>query len=172
MKDYSYNIKGTKNTVYDSSLLSDSIMANNLYRRGVFPEVEYNLYLNLAKEMQANVSGYPFNGYPDLIVYLGGSFKTMINQIKSRGRDMEITDPKLVDYYRSVYDIYDNWSKSYSKTNMITVNMDNTDFVNDYNSRNTVLDKIESELVKINLLTLDEYKKLKSKRESNKLKIV
>ena len=60
--------KGMRNTVFDSSLLSDSLMAFNLYKRGEFPEVMYNLYIDLNRNMVDNVAGHPFNGTPDLIV--------------------------------------------------------------------------------------------------------
>lgn len=158
--------KGERNTVYDSSLLSDGLMAGNLFRRGEFPAEEYDLYQNLSQNMQSNVSGHPFSGFPDLVVYLDMSFETMLDHIQERGRDMEVIrkDATLVDYYKSVWITYKNWAASYSQSALVTIDMDNTDFIHNEDDRNRVLDVIESRLVDLGLLTKKEFKNIKHKR--------
>lgn len=151
-----------RNTIYDSSLLSDSLMAGNLYRRGEFPQEEYDLYLNLVKNMQSNVSGHPFNGYPDLVVFLHGSFDKMLSQISNRDRSMESikADPGLVDYYKSVWETYEAWGKSYSESAMITINMDEIDFVNNETDRKMTINKILVKMASIGLLSARELSEL------------
>lgn len=151
--------EGMRNTIYDSSLLSDNLMAGNLYRRGEFPQEEYDLYLELSKSMQSNVSGHPFNGYPDLVIFLHGKFDTMLEQIQNRGRDMESikSDPALVDYYRSVWETYEAWGKSYAQSAMVDIDMDEVDFVGNFNDRVKVLQKVLDKMYSIRLINDKVY---------------
>ena len=148
--------EGMKNTVYDSSLLSDGLMAFNLYKRGEFPEEEFRLYQELSQNMQANVSGHPFRGFPDVIIYLKGSFELMLEHIESRGRDMETIDDDKKDYYHSVWKTYDNWYQSYAQSPVITIDMDKYDYVNNSKDRRNVIEYIESKLNDFGLLSDNE----------------
>lgn len=156
--------EGMNNTVYDSSLISDGIMSHNLYNRGEFPEVLYKDYLRLNNIMQRNVAGHPFMG-PDLIIYLDAPFERMLKNIALRGRKMETQDPKLKDYYHSVWQIYRDWYNSYGDTPTLRIDMANLDFVNNKADQNKVLNKIESELVSLGKLSKDEFESIKGKRE-------
>lgn len=159
---------GMRNTVYDSSLLSDSLMALNLYKRGEFPETMFDLYQELNANMVANVSGHPFHGLPDLIVYLDAPFELMLDHIKLRGRDMEVQDPALVDYYKSVWETYRHWYEGYSQSPVLRIDMSKYDFVNNIDDRNEVLDQIESRLVTLGQLHQDDFDAIKAKREGVK----
>ena len=59
-----------KNAVLDSNILSDGIMANLIHERGEMDDASFNIYMTLNQEMQSNVNGSPWNGFPDLIVYI------------------------------------------------------------------------------------------------------
>ena len=155
--------QGMNNTVYDSSLISDGIMSHNLYNRGEFPKTLYKDYLRLNNIMQRNVAGHPFMG-PDLIVYLDGPFQMMLDHIAIRGRKMETTDPKLKEYYHSVWQIYRNWYHSYGDSPTLRIDMAGKDFVNNLNDRNEILDKIENELVVLGKLESDKAKELHDRR--------
>lgn len=159
--------RGIVNTVYDSSLISDALMSFNLYKRGEFPEVMYNLYVSLNQNMVSDVAGHPFNGYPDLIVFLDIPFDLMLDHISKRGRDMEDIrkDPKLVDYYYSVWNTYNSWYDSFGQAPVVRVDMSKYDFVNNLSDRNEVLNMIEQKLVDLGKLTQDEFDKIKSKRD-------
>lgn len=163
---YLAETQGMANTVFDSSLLSDGLMALNLYKRGEFPQNMYDLYINLNQNMVANVSGHPFNGHPDLIIYLDAPFELMLEHIKKRGRDMEVTDPELVDYYHSVWETYKHWYEGYSQSNVLRIDMSKYDFVNNVTDRNKVLDMIEQRLVELGKLSKDEFQSIKDKRYS------
>lgn len=155
---------GVQNTVYDSSLLSDAQMAYNLYKRGEFPEKMYNLYVQLNQEMVSDVAGHPFNGLPDLVVFLDAPFELMLNHIAKRGREMEVTDPELVDYYRSVWDTYQHWAKSFAGCAMVSIDMNKYDFVNNEDDARAVLDIIEQKLVDLGKLTEQQFEEIKSNR--------
>jgi deoxyguanosine kinase len=157
--------KGMRNTVFDSSLLSDSLMAFNLYKRGEFPEVMYNLYIDLNRNMVDNVAGHPFNGTPDLIVFLDAPFDLMLSRIASRGRKMETTDPSLKDYYHSVWETYQHWYKGYSQSVVLRLDMSHCDFVKSLKDRHAVLDTIENKLVELGDLTADEHTAIRQRRE-------
>lgn len=156
---------GAQNTVYDSSLLSDAQMAYNLYKRGEFPEKMYNLYVQLNQEMVTDVAGHPFNGLPDLVVFLDAPFDLMLSHIAKRGREMEVTDPDLVDYYRSVWETYRHWAKSFAGCAMVTIDMNKYDFVNSKEDAHAVLDIIEQKLVDLGKLRESEFEQIKAKRE-------
>ncbi|HAJ54774.1 MAG TPA: deoxynucleoside kinase, partial [Lactobacillus sp.] len=59
-----------ENAIMDSSLESDFVMASQLHKHGEIDDVDYNVYVTLSQEMQSNVNGSPWNGLPDLAVYL------------------------------------------------------------------------------------------------------
>lgn len=161
--------EGMNNTVYDSSLISDGIMSRNLYNRGEFPEVLYKDYLRLNNNMQQNVAGHPFMG-PDLIVYLEALFERMLQNIRLRGRQMETDDPALEEYYHSVWQIYRDWYNSYGDTPTMKIDMTNLDFVNIADDRSKVLDAIEQELINLGKLSDTEFRQIKEKRNSLKVK--
>lgn len=156
--------EGMVNTVYDSSLLSDAQMAFNLYKRGEFPKVMFDLYQSLNQAMISNVAAHPFNGIPDLIVYLDAPFELMLDHIKLRGREMETKDPKLVDYYHSVWEVYRQWYESYSQSAVLRIDMSKYDFVNNIEDRNEVLDLTERRLIELGKLTQAEFEQIKAER--------
>lgn len=158
-------IRGERNTVFDSSLLSDSLMAFNLYKRGEFPEVMYNLYIDLNRNMVDNVAGHPFNGTPDLIVYLDAPFELMLSRIAERGREMETSDPALEDYYHSVWQTYRSWYDSYSRSIVLRIDMSEVDFVHNVEDRYAVLDTIEEKLIELGCMTRAEYAEILERRE-------
>lgn len=150
-----------RNAVLDSSLLSDSIMAMNLVRRGEFPETEFDLYQDLVRNMVNSVTRTNDSQLPDLIVYLDGSFDLMLEHIEKRGRGMEVIDDDKRDYYKSVHDIYDNWYKGYAQSPVLRIDMDKYDYVNDMKDRKEVLTQILSRMVELQMLTPSEYEKIK-----------
>lgn len=156
--------KGMRNTVFDSSLLSDGLMSRNLYNRGEFPKQFYDDYRKISQIMQANVLSSPFNG-PDLVIYLDLPFDLMLEHIARRGRKMETTDPKLKEYYHSVWQTYRNWAQSYPDMIMY-VDLAKYDFVNSLRDRVAVLEQIEDRLNSLSLLTADEMAKLEAKHQA------
>ena len=64
---------------------------------GRISELEMSVYESLLNNMMEELDELPKKS-PDIFIYLRGSFDTIINRIKMRGRSYEI-DNKLVDYY-------------------------------------------------------------------------
>lgn len=154
------------NAILDSSLESDFIMAKQLHDNGEIDDIDYNIYVTLSQEMQSEVNGSPWNGYPDLAVYLKISPDKEIEEIQHRGREMEDinADPKLVEYYHRVNKAYEEWAKGYTRGLMVTIDRNKYDFVNNETDRNAVLDLIEEKLVELGKLSPEKFQKIKAKR--------
>lgn len=153
-----------RNAVLDSSLLSDSLMAKNLLNRGEFPKTEFDLYQDLVRNMINSVARTGDSQFPDLIVYLDGSFDLMLDHIEERGRGMEIIDDDKRDYYKSVHDIYDHWYKGYSQSPVIRIDMDKYDYVNNMSDRKEVLTQILTRMVELGMLKPVEFEEIKTNK--------
>ncbi|WP_125706332.1 deoxynucleoside kinase [Lacticaseibacillus daqingensis] len=155
-----------ENAVMDSSLESDFVMASQLHKNGEIDDVDFNIYVTLSQEMQANVNGSPWNGMPDLAIYLKIDPEHEIEEIQGRGREMEdIRDkPELVAYYNRVNQAYREWAKGYTRSSIITIDRDQFDFVNDHTDRNAVLDQIEGKLVELGKLAPKRFEAIKAAR--------
>ncbi len=156
-----------ENAVMDSSLESDYVMASQLHQHGEIDDVDFNVYVTLSQEMQANVNGSPWNGLPDLAVYLKIDPEHEIDEIQSRGREMEDIreKPELVDYYHRVNQAYRDWSKGYTRSTLLTIDRDQFDFVNNAADRAAVLDQIEGKLVELGKLAPKRFDALKATRQ-------
>lgn len=63
------------------------------------------------------------------MVYLKGSFDTVIDRIMARGRSFEI-NPELKEYYFEVWKGYDEWViNNYNASEVLIIDMDYTDVV-------------------------------------------
>lgn len=153
-----------RNVIYDSSLMSDRLMAGNLHDRGEFPDRQFELYQELNQNMVTDVAAHPFSGIPDLVIYLDAPFDLMLKQINARGRDMETTDKSLADYYRSVWEKYRSWYASYYESPVVRIDMSKYDFVHNPDSQAAVLTMIEEKLRQLSLLSDDDAAKLISNR--------
>ena len=146
------------NAVMDSSLLSDNIMASAIHKRGEMDDVNYDLYQNLSMNMQSEVSGHPFHGLPDLIIYLDISPENEIKQIQERGRDIEdITkDEGLVEYYHSINHAYKDWYDGYVQSPVLRVDMNKINFVNNEEDRAKLMKTIGERMLSLGMLNKEE----------------
>lgn len=142
------------NAVLDSNLLSDHILARNLYDRGEMDEESYNVYLTLNQEMQANVNGSPWSGFPDLIVYIDIDPEHEIDMIQQRNRSMEDIhkDSGLIDYYNSVNKVYNRWYQGFTQAPVIRIDREKYDFVNNEEDQKHVIKLIKDKLYKLGKL--------------------
>lgn len=120
------------NNVLDRSIYEDALFTYVNYKQGNISEIEFQLYLNLLDNMMEELKGMPKKA-PDLLIYLDGSFETILAHIKKRGRDYEQVDndPELLDYYRSLYDHYRGWYDAYDKSPKMCINIDKYDILED-----------------------------------------
>lgn len=141
-----------ENAIMDSNLLSDNIMAKNLFDRGEMDESAYNVYIALNQEMQSNVNGSPWNGFPDLIIYLDISPEKEIEAINKRDRSMETQDPALIEYYHSVNDAYKRWYNGFSQAPVLRINRNKYDFVESEYDKQFVIGMIRDKMSQLGLM--------------------
>lgn len=116
------------NAIMDRSIYEDYYFAKKNFELGNINEMEMDLYEGLLSEMMDELNLLPKKS-PDVMVYLHGSFETVLNRIKERGRSFEL-DSELVSYYKFLYDGYDEWvHSSYKASPIISINVDKKDIV-------------------------------------------
>lgn len=133
------------NNVLDRSIYEDWYFAKKNMELGRISELEFSLYENLLYNMLEELEGLPKKA-PDLMIYLKGSFDTVLERIRKRGRDYEL-DPELVEYYRFLWEGYDNWVMNHYKASQILViDMDKTDVVGNPEDAKRVCAEVEKAL--------------------------
>ena len=80
------------------------------------------------------------------MVYLKGSFDTVMNRIKLRGREFEVDD-SLMEYYKFLWEDYDNWvNNCYSASDVVIIDMDKLDIVNSKEDKEELIRLVEEKL--------------------------
>jgi deoxyadenosine/deoxycytidine kinase len=116
-------------TIQDRSIYEDWYFAYVNKNLGRISDLEFRIYEELVENMMEELNELPKKA-PDLMVYLKGSFDTVIDRIMARGRSFEI-NPELKEYYFEVWKGYDEWViNNYNASHVLIVDMDRTDVVN------------------------------------------
>ena len=126
------SIKGAlvnDNNVLDRSIYEDWYFAKKNMELGRISELEMSIYENLLDNMMEELESLPKKA-PDVMIYLKGSFETVINRINLRGREFEIDD-SLKEYYHFLWEGYDNWvNNHYNASEVLVIDMNVMDVVN------------------------------------------
>ncbi len=77
---------------------------------------------------------------PDLIIYLQISFTKMLNLIESKGEELEKKLSK--NYWRRIFEAYNNFFFNYRESPMLIINMETTDIERDEHITN-IINKIQ-----------------------------
>lgn len=137
-----------KNNVLDRSIYEDQYFMEINWRLGRISDLEKELYLDLLDNMLEELDELPKKS-PDLMVYLKGSFDTVMCRINNRDRGCE-QDPELVEYFRVLWASYDEWIKDYYKASeVIVIDMDKMDVVNSVEDKETLCKLVEDKLKEI-----------------------
>lgn len=137
-----------KNNVLDRSIYEDWYFAKKNLELGRISELEMELYDKILHNMLEELEELPKKA-PDLMVYLKGSFDTVLHRIKMRGRSYEM-DESLEAYYRFLWEGYDDWVyNQYKASEILVIDTDNTDIVKNPEDRMRVLKAIEDKLAVI-----------------------
>lgn len=132
-------IASKKSVIQDRSIYEDvEIFARNLYLMGRMEKRDYNNYRALFYEMISYLQA------PDLIVYLKADVKTLVKQIKHRGRDFEKSIEKK--YLERLNRSYTQWIKNYDMGKVLVIESDNLDFVNNREHFDMILNQIKKNL--------------------------
>lgn len=136
------------NNVLDRSIYEDWYFARKNMELGRMSELEMEVYEKLADNMMEELKELPKKA-PDLMVYLKGSFETVIDRIRRRGREYEL-DEELVEYYRFLWRDYDDWVMNhYNASQVIIIDMDKTDIVGNLKDRENMILQVEAKLKEI-----------------------
>ena len=110
-------------TIQDRSIYEDWYFAYVNKSLGRISELEFKIYEDLVENMMEELNELPKKA-PDLMVYLKGSFDTVIDRIMARGRSFEI-NPELKEYYFEVWKGYDEWViNNYNASEVLIIDMD------------------------------------------------
>ncbi|HGK7091807.1 TPA: deoxynucleoside kinase [Streptococcus agalactiae] len=141
------------NNVLDRSIFEDELFLTLNYKNGNVTKTELDIYKELLANMLEELEGMP-KKRPDLLVYIYVSFDKMLERIDKRGRSFEQVDsnPELYDYYKQVHSEYPEWYENYDVSPKIRIDGNKLDFVKNPEDLQHVLDTIDSELQKLDLL--------------------
>lgn len=134
------------NNVLDRSIYEDWYFAKVNHDLGRISDLEFQVYEGLLNEMMKEIDGLPYKKAPDLMVYLKASFETVMFRIGLRGRDFE-QNQGLIDYYRTLWAGYDDWlQKHYHASQVLVIDMDNTDIVNKPEDAKRIIEQVKAKL--------------------------
>lgn len=139
-----------QNNVLDRSIYEDWYFAKVNTKLGRISETEFSIYEKLLNNMMEELQELPKKS-PDLMIYLQGSFETILYRIGLRGRDFE-QDQGLLDYYRALWEGYDNWvAKHYDASEVLIINIDKIDVVNNPTDADTVVTMVKDKLAEMEI---------------------
>ena len=133
------------NNILDRSIYEDWYFAKKNMELGRISELEMQIYEGLLNNMMSELEELPKKS-PDIMVYLKGSFDTVMKRINLRGRDFEVDD-SLRDYYHFLWEDYDNWINNYyNASEVVIIDMDNLDVVNNEEDKEQLIQAVEEKL--------------------------
>ncbi|MBS5985487.1 deoxynucleoside kinase [Clostridium paraputrificum] len=131
--------------ILDRSIYEDWYFAKKNMELGRISELEMKIYEDLLENMMEELKEIPKKA-PDLMVYLKGSFDTVMNRIKLRGREFEVDD-SLMEYYKFLWEGYDYWvNNCYSASDVVIIDMDRLDVVNSEEDKKELIRLVEEKL--------------------------
>lgn len=103
------------NNVLDRSIYEDALFTQINNEQGNISDVDMRIYNELLDNMMEELKGLPKKA-PDLLIYLDADFDTILEHIKTRGREYEQcdNDPELLEYYRTLWEHYSEWYENYN----------------------------------------------------------
>ena len=136
------------NNVLDRSIYEDWYFAKKNMELGRISELEMNTYVGLRENMLEELKELPKKS-PDIMVYLKGSFETVMKRINLRGREFEV-DESLKEYYHFLWEDYDNWvNNHYNASEVLIIDMDTMDVVNNEADKHKLIEMVEEKLKEV-----------------------
>ena len=138
------------NNVLDRSIYEDALFTRVNHLQGNISQEEMDIYNALLANMMEELEGMPKKA-PDLLIYLDGSFETILDHIRKRGREFEQIedDSVLLSYYELLFKNYEQWYQEYDQSPKIKINIDTFDIVNNSGDEEKVMSIIENALLEV-----------------------
>lgn len=116
------------NNVLDRSIYEDVLFTRINHLRGTISDVEMAIYEDLLENMMEELEGTPKKA-PDLLIYLEGSFETILERIRERGRSYEYFEEgdERYNYFKLLWDNYREWYEAYDYSPKMSINIDHFD---------------------------------------------
>lgn len=152
----------TNNAIIDSSIYTDSIFLDRIYKDGNVTKEEHDVYHSLIDNMMEEIDGLPYKKTPDLMIGISISPETELYRIGKRGRDFEQNE-ELIQYYKNLLNDYNDWYSNYNLSPKFTIDGDVYDFVNNKKDKLDVLTSIVNKLVSVGTLKGDALRKVTNK---------
>ena len=128
-----------KPTIQDRTIYEDAyIFAANLHKSGHISDRDYQSYLDIFYSMITFVKP------PDLLIYLKANIPKLVRQIEKRGRDFEYSI--TLDYLRQLNKQYEEWISNYRDGKLLTIDVNDLDFVENVDDFSFVVSKVDYEL--------------------------
>jgi deoxyadenosine/deoxycytidine kinase len=128
-----------KTIIQDRTIYEDAyIFAKNLHKSGHINDRDYQSYLDIFHSM------INFVHPPDLLIYLKADIPKLVEQIQRRNRDFEF-NIKL-EYLRTLNEHYEKWIGAYKQGKVLTIDMNQLDFVKNIEDFSAIVSKVDLEL--------------------------
>jgi len=125
--------------VQDRSLYEDAeVFARNLHRQGRMSDRDHRVYRELYGVLTSLLPP------PDLVVYLRASVPTLKRRIAHRARSFEQDIPET--YLEGLNGLYEEWIGGFSLAPVLTVEADQTDFLDRPADLDAVVGRVEEAL--------------------------
>ena len=132
MNRWSFNLQIQDRTIYEDAY----IFAANLHESGLMTTRDYNTYLKIFDLATGLIAR------PDLLIYLKASVPTLIHQIRKRGRAYEMSIQE--EYLERLNRKYEEWIGRNYDGEILTIDVDHTDFIADPSSLDDLVLRIGS----------------------------
>ena len=121
--------------IQDRTIYEDAyIFADNLHEMGLMSSRDFDTYMKIFRLATNLIKG------PDLLIYLKTSVPTLVSQIRKRGRAYEMNI--LPDYLERLNAKYEHWIGTIYQGEVITIDIDTTNFIDAPSSLDPVLARI------------------------------
>ncbi|WP_416149783.1 deoxynucleoside kinase [Salipaludibacillus sp. HK11] len=108
--------------VQDRSIYEDvGIFAKLQYDQGNMTDRDYDTYRSLFEAMVMS----PYFPKPDVLIFIDGSFDSIMKRIHIRGREMEIKTP--VSFWEDLYLRYKTWISEFTECPILHLDIDHYD---------------------------------------------
>ncbi|PYZ94579.1 deoxynucleoside kinase [Salipaludibacillus keqinensis] len=108
--------------VQDRSIYEDvGIFAKLQYDQGNMTNRDYETYHSLFEAMVMS----PYFPKPDVLIYIDGSFESIMQRIENRGREMETNTP--VSFWEDLYKRYKLWISEFTECPLLHLDIDHYD---------------------------------------------
>lgn len=128
--------QGDRDVIQDRSIFEGvHVFAANNHAMGNMDRRDYDTFMELFHRMTSVART------PDLMIYLRASIPHLVANIQKRGRDYEQAIP--IEYLQNINDRYEDFVYHKYRGRVLTIDVDNLDFLNNSDDFRFITDKID-----------------------------